>query len=379
MKPIPDKKNEVQLRKEFKKLEFYEALNLMSNNKNVMKTQDQLNDIKNQCQDIIKGDENFQKSNNAETDNDNARLEMVTLGEVIADRIISICNDSLFRSKLTESIYSDSALTKIKTHKDPINETNFRDSIFTNTPLKDLEDSISIKTKNSDRPIPINMTGESSCIQKESSVPQRPVNKHHLVDIHGLAVFLRDATRCLSCRSSGTLYITGSVAHSPQIESHPVMTKFTITCQKCRFLTQQELSRPNSFISPLTSNSLSNSNESSLKRLKTISDGIQGNNLPSSPKMPIYTNVHAVNSVSSPIPSMNSILGSPELRSSPNSNLMPDNYQQETSNNSLLTPSQSPQSCFSPMSYFLNSWKNGFDKPMTTVHWMPPNSSIEGK
>lgn len=41
---------------------------------------------------------------------------------------------------------------------------------------------------------------------------KRPEARHHLVDIHGLAVFLRRATRCLSCRAAFCLYVTGKIS-----------------------------------------------------------------------------------------------------------------------------------------------------------------------
>lgn len=41
---------------------------------------------------------------------------------------------------------------------------------------------------------------------------KRPEVRHHLVDIHGLAVFLRRATRCLSCRAAFCLYVTGKIS-----------------------------------------------------------------------------------------------------------------------------------------------------------------------
>lgn len=40
----------------------------------------------------------------------------------------------------------------------------------------------------------------------------RPEGRHHLVDIHGLAVFLRRSTRCLSCRAAFCLYVTGKIS-----------------------------------------------------------------------------------------------------------------------------------------------------------------------
>lgn len=67
----------------------------------------------------------------------------------------------------------------------------------------------------------------------------RAGGRHHLVDIHGLAVFLRQSTRCLSCRASRCLYITGTIsAHLAAV------TQVKITCQKCHYTTSQALSRP---------------------------------------------------------------------------------------------------------------------------------------
>ena len=40
----------------------------------------------------------------------------------------------------------------------------------------------------------------------------RAEGRHHLVDIHGLAVFLRRSTRCLSCRAAFCLYVTGKIS-----------------------------------------------------------------------------------------------------------------------------------------------------------------------
>lgn len=40
----------------------------------------------------------------------------------------------------------------------------------------------------------------------------RPEGRHHLIDIHGLAVFLRRSTRCLSCRAAFCLYVTGKIS-----------------------------------------------------------------------------------------------------------------------------------------------------------------------
>lgn len=39
----------------------------------------------------------------------------------------------------------------------------------------------------------------------------RAGGRHQLVDIHGLAVFLRQSTRCLSCRAACCLYVTGTI------------------------------------------------------------------------------------------------------------------------------------------------------------------------
>lgn len=67
----------------------------------------------------------------------------------------------------------------------------------------------------------------------------RPEGRHHLVDIHGLAVFLRRSTRCLSCRNAFCLYVTGKI--SAQLAA---VTQVKITCQKCNYTTSQTLSKP---------------------------------------------------------------------------------------------------------------------------------------
>ncbi|KAK8396423.1 hypothetical protein O3P69_005464 [Scylla paramamosain] len=67
----------------------------------------------------------------------------------------------------------------------------------------------------------------------------RPEGRHHLVDIHGLAVFLRRSTRCLSCRAAFCLYVTGKI--SAQLAA---VTQVKITCQKCNYTTSQTLSKP---------------------------------------------------------------------------------------------------------------------------------------
>ncbi|XP_069163581.1 uncharacterized protein [Procambarus clarkii] len=67
----------------------------------------------------------------------------------------------------------------------------------------------------------------------------RAGGRHQLVDIHGLAVFLRQSTRCLSCQAACCLYVTGTI--SAQLAA---VTQVKITCQKCHYTASQALSRP---------------------------------------------------------------------------------------------------------------------------------------
>ncbi|XP_066952233.1 uncharacterized protein [Macrobrachium rosenbergii] len=68
---------------------------------------------------------------------------------------------------------------------------------------------------------------------------QRPGGRHHLIDIHGLAIFLRQSTRCLSCKGACCLYVTGAI--SAQLGA---ITKVKITCQDCNYTASQSLLRP---------------------------------------------------------------------------------------------------------------------------------------
>ncbi|CAL4089335.1 unnamed protein product [Meganyctiphanes norvegica] len=67
----------------------------------------------------------------------------------------------------------------------------------------------------------------------------RAKGRHLLVDIHGLAVFLRQSTRCLACSESNCLYVTGAIC-APLT----AITQVTITCQQCKYRTSQPLARP---------------------------------------------------------------------------------------------------------------------------------------
>lgn len=47
---------------------------------------------------------------------------------------------------------------------------------------------------------------------KASAGVMRAGGRHQLIDIHGLAVFLRQSTRCLSCQAACCLYVTGTIS-----------------------------------------------------------------------------------------------------------------------------------------------------------------------
>lgn len=47
---------------------------------------------------------------------------------------------------------------------------------------------------------------------KASARVMRAGGRHQLIDIHGLAVFLRQSTRCLSCQAACCLYVTGTIS-----------------------------------------------------------------------------------------------------------------------------------------------------------------------
>lgn len=71
----------------------------------------------------------------------------------------------------------------------------------------------------------------------------RPETRHHLVDLHGLTLFLRRATRCLHCYKTGSISMMGNTSRDQQ---PPCVTKITIKCHNCGFLLSQELKKPKS-------------------------------------------------------------------------------------------------------------------------------------
>ncbi|XP_071552802.1 uncharacterized protein [Panulirus ornatus] len=82
-------------------------------------------------------------------------------------------------------------------------------------------------------------TWDEGTVTSSSAGMMRAGGRHQLVDIHGLAVFLRQSTRCLSCRAACCLYVTGTIC--AQLAT---VTQVKITCQKCHYTASQTLSRP---------------------------------------------------------------------------------------------------------------------------------------
>ena len=223
---------------------------------------------------------------------DTLKTKVTTLGDIIADRITRICNENIettglrpqqIESNTYRNNQNDSITFK---PKDCCNRTLNSNANLTKHLDNEINENTSINSDNSNDSQPDLVINEDSPrigsplndISENSGIKPLPppIIRHHLVDIHGLAIFLRDATRCLSCRSAGSLYITGAVSHPTDssaigTKTYPVVTKFTITCQKCRFLTQQELVRPSDVIPP--TNNFCNKNQN-----------VSGSNLTELPK-----------------------------------------------------------------------------------------------